>query len=59
MRFVELLRDFPDDDRSRGIRQSLQLLEMLTQIRARAATLEGRSDEKRPLDRLLNLDRLL
>jgi hypothetical protein len=32
---------------------------MLTQIRARPAALEGRSDEERPLDRLLNLDRFL
>jgi len=29
---------------------------MLAQVRACAATLEGRPDEERPLDRLLDLD---
>lgn len=59
MRPVELLGDFPDDDRPRGVGQPLQLVQMLTQVRARAAALEGRSDEERPLDRLLNLYRVL
>jgi hypothetical protein len=50
-----LLRDLADNDRARRVGQPLELIEVLTQVRARAAALEGRSDEERPLDWLLNL----
>jgi hypothetical protein len=57
MRLVELLRDFTDDERSRGIGQPLQLSEMLPKIGPRARPLEGRPDQERPLDGLVNVNR--
>jgi hypothetical protein len=53
------LRHLADDDGAGRVGETLQLVQVLAQIGSRATALERRSNEKRPLDRLLNLDWLL
>jgi hypothetical protein len=53
VRPVELLRELADDDSTGGVRQTLQLVQVLTQMGPGMAALEGRPDKERPLDRLL------
>ena len=56
MRPIELLRQFADDDRARGVRESLQLVQVLAQVRAGVTALERGSDQERPLDGLFQFD---
>jgi len=50
MRAIELLGELTDDDRSRGVGESLQLAQVLVERLARARPLERRPDEECPLD---------
>jgi len=50
MRAIELLGELTDDDRSRGVGESLQLAQVLVERLARARPLERRPDEERPFD---------
>lgn len=56
IRPVQRLGELTDDDRAGGVRQALELLEVLAEVVAGPATLERRSDEERALNGLLELD---
>jgi hypothetical protein len=51
MRTVELLRQLPDDDGTRGVGEALELAQMFVERLARAGPLDGGPDEERPLGR--------
>ena len=51
VRALELLRELPDDDGPRRIREALELAQMLVERLARAGPLDGRPHEERPLGR--------
>jgi hypothetical protein len=53
-----LLRQLADDHGAGRVGQPLELVQVLPQVGARPRTLEGRSNEERPLDRLLDLNRI-
>jgi len=50
MRTVELLGQFTDHDRARGVGKSLELTQVLLERLPRARALQRRADEERPLD---------
>lgn len=59
MRTVELLRQLTDDDRPSGVGEPFQLVQVLAQVLPGTPALERRSDEERPLDRLVELYEVL
>jgi hypothetical protein len=50
VRAVELLGEPADDDRAGGVRQPLELVEVLVEVVAGGRPLERRPDEQRALD---------
>jgi hypothetical protein len=57
MRLVELLREDADDFGACGVRQPLQLANVLLECAACARPLERRSNEERPLRGQRDVDR--